>query len=52
MSLNQCQSYSIVQKRVLNEIIKEKKKASKINSIFKVDNQESMDPVDIARHCS
>ena len=39
--------------RVLNEIIKTKKKASKINSIFKVDNQEITDPVDIAnRFCS
>ena len=34
--------------RVLNEIIKTKKKAFKINSIFKVDNQEITDPVDIA----
>lgn len=39
--------------RVVNEIIKTKKKAFKINSIFKVDNQEIMDPVDIAnRFCS
>ena len=39
--------------RVLNEIIKTKKKAFKINSIFKVDNQEITDPVDIAnRFCS
>ena len=39
--------------RVLNEIIKTKKKASNINSIFKVDNQEITDPVDIAnRLCS
>ena len=39
--------------RVLNEIIKKNKKASKINSIFKVDNQEITDPVDIAnRFCS
>ena len=38
--------------RVLNEIIKTKKKAFKINSIFKVDNQEITDPVDIAnRFC-
>ena len=38
--------------RVLNEIIKKNKKASKINSIFKVDNQEITDPVDIAnRFC-
>ena len=33
-----------------NEIIKTKKKASKINSIFKVDNQEITDPVDIANN--
>ena len=39
--------------RVLNEIIKTKKKASKINSIFKVDNQEITDQLDIAnRFCS
>ena len=39
--------------RVLNEIIKTKKKAFKINSIFKVDNQEITDPVDIAnRFCN
>ena len=38
--------------RVLNEISKTKKKAFKINSIFKVDNQEITDPVDIAnRFC-
>ena len=37
-----------------NEIIKTKRKASNlINSIFKVDNQEITDPVDIAnRFCS
>ena len=39
--------------RFLNEIIKTKKKAFKINSIFKVDNQEITDPVDIAnRFCN
>ena len=39
--------------RVLNEMIKKNKKASKINSTFKVDNQEITDPVDIAnRFCS
>ena len=39
--------------KVLNEIIKTKKKASKINAIFKVDDQEITDPVDIAnRFCS
>ena len=39
--------------RVLNEIIKTKKKAFKINTIFKVDNQEITDLEDIAnRFCS
>ena len=36
-----------------NEIIKTKSKASKINSLFKVDKQEITNPVDIAnRFCS